>query len=159
MSADRPEEPGRLRPLTPSILIPWGLVGLVLGWGWRRVLELFNLPVAVTSGLQIGLLALVAVILIAVARRTRETISRRRPDLPTNEAVNRLALGRASALAGTLALGFYLGHALSWVGLGSELATQRIALALLGAAAAGAVVTGGVMLERACRTPTPPDQP
>ena len=44
-----------------------------------------------------------------------------------HQAVNRLVLAKACALAGALVAGGYLGYALSWVGLtDAELAQQRM---------------------------------
>ncbi len=61
-------------------------------------------------------------------------------------------LAKASALAGALFAGGYLGYAISWWGMTDALlARERVVHSLLAALAGALVVTGGLLLERACR--------
>ena len=53
--------------------------------------------------------------------------------LEPHQAVNRLVLGRASALVGALVAGGYAGYAVSWVGSEAELAGQRMLRSALAA--------------------------
>ena len=66
--------------------------------------------------------------------------------------VNRFVAGRASALAGALVAGAYVGYALSWVGVAAEGGPDRMIHAGAAALAAVAMTVAGVLLERACRT-------
>ena len=54
-------------------------------------------------------------------------------------------------LRGALAVGGYLGYALSWLGVDAELADQRLARSLVAAFASVLVVVTALLLERACR--------
>ena len=69
-----------------------------------------------------------------------------------HQAVNRLVLAKACALAGAAVAGGYLGYALSWVGVDeAELAGERLLRSGLAGLAGVAIVAGSLMLERACR--------
>jgi high-affinity Fe2+/Pb2+ permease len=65
--------------------------------------------------------------------------------------VNRLVLARACALVGALVAGGYAGYALSWVGMDSDLASQRLWRSAVAAVAGVAIVVTSMLLERACR--------
>ena len=78
---------------------------------------------------------------------------RERPD--AHRMVNRFVLARACALVGAVVAGFYVGFALSWVGNGSDLASERIRPLVAAAAGAAAMTRAAVLLERACRVSSP----
>ena len=101
--------------------------------------------------LQVLALFLVAAILAATAWATWRTLHVRGQRMEPHRAVNRLVLAKACALVGALAAGGYAGYALSWVGMGAELADQRMLRS--GVAALGGLLTCGaaLLLERACR--------
>lgn len=156
---DEPEAPTpHVRPTAPGPLVAVALVGLVAGWSLR--------PLSVWSGRpspQVGWMPALTLLLIAAlvgytAWVTYRSVHRRHPDrdaalgpIPPHQAVNRLALAKASALIGSLVLGGYLGFCLSWVGLPAETALSRVVRALVAALAAGLLVTAALLLERACR--------
>ncbi|WP_084541401.1 DUF3180 domain-containing protein [Nocardioides alkalitolerans] len=151
---DRPtpgEQPGRLRPTPPGLLTAWLVVGLVGGWLLRRVARAAGWSVPEVSWTQILLLVLVAAILGGTAFATRRTVQRAPVDLLPHQAVNRLALARACALVGVLLAGGYLGHAVSWLGVGSQVAQERVLRGLVAAVAGAAVAVTALLLERACR--------
>jgi hypothetical protein len=101
--------------------------------------------------IQVGALYLVAAIIGATAWVTHRALQVRRERLRPHEAVNRLVLAKACALAGAVVAGGYLGYALSWVGSEAELSGERITLSLLAAGGAALTVVGSLFLERACR--------
>ena len=168
--AEEPEPPepgdpdqGRLATTRPQTLGTLVLVGLVVGWALRLVsVQLDRTPPRV-GVVQVGVLVLVAAILFGVAFLTHRDVHRRgavaRDPLPAHHAVNRLVLAKACALAGALMTGAFLGSALSWLGIDAETAPERIVTSLLAALAAALVVTGSVLLERACRIPGASDEP
>ena len=148
-----PEEPepsqGALRPTSPSVIVGWALVGLVLGWAVHPVSDrLGKVPPLVTWGQPLALL-LLAAILGYVAWATWRTVHVRRERLLPNQAVNRLVLARASALVSALVGGGYLGYGLSWIRADSDNGRMWPSL---GAAVAGLLgVVAALLLERACR--------
>ncbi|WP_205472037.1 DUF3180 domain-containing protein [Nocardioides sp. SYSU D00038] len=146
-------------PTSPAALAAWAVAGLALGWLWRPVSgRLFDTPTVVTWA-QPTALAMVAAILAAAAWATWRSVHVHRVRLEPHQAVNRLVLARACAYVGALTAGGYLGYALSWVGVDTELADQRLWRSLFAAGAAAAVVAAGVLLERACRVRTDDEEP
>jgi hypothetical protein len=97
-------------------------------------------------------LLFLAVVVAAVARSTSRLLHRRHEHLEPHQAVNRLVLGKACALAGSLVGGGYFGYALSWARLtNSVLARQRVLHSVLAGVAAVLLVIASLLLERACR--------
>lgn len=150
--------PHRLRPTGVGVVVGSALVGLVLGWLVRPTALRLDLLVPRVSWLQVVALYLVALVLLGVARATRTAVRERRL-LHAYQAVNRLVLARACAVAAAVFAGGYLGYALSWVGIASELAGERIARSLVAALGAGAAVAAALLLERACRVREDDDAP
>jgi len=163
VTAEPPEEPprseGRLRPMRPGVLIAWGLVGLVAGWLYHRILDQGTGTAPLVSWAQPAALLLVAAVLFVTAWSTRRTIRLRPGGLTPAHAVNRLVLARACAYVGALAGGGYLGYAVSWLGVQSDLADQRAFRSVVAGVAGILMVVGGVLLERACRVPPEDDAP
>lgn len=156
MSADPSGEPpgGRLRPTSVGALTVWGLIGLVTGWVLRPVAERMGSNAPIVTWAQPLALLLVAAILGATAYLTWRTIHVHHQRLEPQQAVNRLVLARACALVGALVAGGYLGYALSWVGVDTELGSQRVWRSVVAGLAGMAIVTTSLLLERACRVKT-----
>ncbi len=147
----------RLRPTGPATVGASVIVGLVAGWLLHPVTDRFGTPPVVTWGQPLAL-ALVAVLLLATARGTHRTLQVHRERLEPHQAVNRLALARASVVVGALVAGGYFGYAVSWLGLRAELADERMVRSALAGLAGVAIVVGAVLLERACRVPSGEDE-
>lgn len=82
----------------------------------------------------------------------------RQPQDPAR-AVAILAIAKALLIGGSLLAGGYLVFALFSVGrLDAPLPRQRLVLGLVSAVASVAVVVAGWAVERACRTPSDPDE-
>jgi MFS family permease len=149
--------PDRLRTTGAGLLAGWALTGLVLGRLLRPVVSELDLTAPRVGWVQALALYLVAAILAAVAWTTRRALQpdkerlRARALLEPHQAVNRLVLAKACALAGALVCGGYVGHALSWVGAEAELGSERIVRSLVAAAGAALTVVASLLLERACR--------
>jgi MFS family permease len=151
-----PSPPGRLRTTRSGLVAGWALTGLVLGRLLRPLLGELDRTAPRVGWAQVLALYLVAVILGAVAWSTRRTLQRERPPerlarLEPHQAVNRLVLAKACALARAVVCGGYLGYALSWVGDEAELGTERIVMSLAAAAGAALTTVASLLLERACR--------
>jgi MFS family permease len=148
-----PPEPERHRLGTTGAgtIAGWAIAGLVLGRLLKPALSELDGTAPQIGWVQVAALYLVAVILGAVARATHKALQVRRERLQPHQAVNRLVLAKACALAGALVTGGYLGYALSWVGDEAELSGERIAMSLAAALGAALTVAGSLFLERACR--------
>lgn len=160
---DEPEpSPGHIRTTGAGALVGLALVGLVLGWLFRPLSIRVAGEAPTVGWLPALALLLVAVILAAVAWSTYRALHPRAtpgqgPPLPRrplqpHQAVNRLVLAKACALAGAVVAGGYLGYALSWWRVSeSALATQRLLHSAVTGAVAVLMVIGALLLERACR--------
>jgi hypothetical protein len=163
VSDEPPDEPprpeGRLRPMSGAGVVVWGLIGLVSGWVYHRIIDQGTGTAPLISWTQPLALLLVAGILAVTARSTRRTIADREGRLSPHHFVNRLALARACAYVGSLVAGVYLGYAVSWLGVDTELALQRTVRSAVAGVAGLLVVAAGLLLERACRVPPEDDEP
>ncbi len=148
---DPDQREGRLRPTSPGVLAGWALAGLVVGRLIRPVVAELDRTAPQVGWVPAGTLYLVAVILGATAWATHRAVQVRHERLRPHEAVNRLVLAKACALAGALVTGGYLGYALSWAGASAELAGERVTMSLVAAGGAALTVVGSLLLERACR--------
>lgn len=152
---DEPPEPpeprGTLRPTSARALTVCAVVGLVVGWGIHPLGTRVVGHPPLVSWAQALSLVLVAAIMGFLAWQTWQTVQVRRELLEPQQAVNRLVLARACALAGALITAGYVGYAVSWLGDASQYADRwilRSAVAALGAAVA---TLASLALERACR--------
>lgn len=146
-----PDQKPGLRLTGPGAIGSAAVAGLVVGWLIRPVFESLGITAPEVSVLQMVSLLAVGVLLFLAARSMRR--HRHRPDrgLTPSQAVNRLAMAKASAIGGTFIAAAYVGHALSWMWVASEVAPENVLRSLLGALAAVSIVAGGLVLERACR--------
>ena len=99
------------------------------------------------------LLLFVAAIVGGSAYLTRRAVRRTARDLLPHQAVNRLVLGKACALAGALIGGGYLGYAVAQLGVGDPAATTRLWRSSLAGLAGIALSAAALLLEHACRVP------
>ena len=105
----------------------------------------------------IGLI-LVAALVGALAYATYQRIQVRREHIEPQRAVAFLVLGKASALAGALVAGGYLGFALMFLTRLDAAAPRDRVIRSAVAVVAGIVLSVmGLLLERACKVPTEPD--
>jgi Protein of unknown function (DUF3180) len=149
---DLDEQPtGFLAPISPGVVTAWGVVGLVCGWALHPLMERLRGTAPLVSWVQPAALLLLAVTIGVTAWHTWRTVQVRRERLEPHQAVNRLVLGRASALVGALVAGGYAGYAVSWIGSEAELAGERMLRSALAAGCGVLIVAGGLLLERACR--------
>jgi hypothetical protein len=145
--------------MSASSLYAWALIGLVAGWAYHRLLDESTKPAPLVSWAQPLALFLVAAILGGTAWSTRRSVQHARVRLSPHHAVNRLVLARACAYVGCLVAGAYLGYAVSWLGVESDLAAQRAVRSAVAGLAGLLVVAAGLLLERACRVPPEDDEP
>lgn len=158
---DDPDGPSQhaLRPLSGRAVSITGTAGLVLGWLTHPVAERLLGTAPHITWLQVAVLAVAAAAMGAVAVQTWRQLQVHRMRIDPRLAVNRLVLGRSSALVGAFVAGGYTGYAISWLGDASEMAGERILRALLAAAAALVLMGAALMLEHACRRREDDDSP
>lgn len=142
---------GRLQPTSTGVLTAWTAAGLVGGWLLRPVAERIQGTAPIVTWLQPLALLFVAAILGATAWITWRTVQVHRTYLEPHRAVNRFVLARSCALVGALVAGGYAGYALTWLGVDSDLGTQRVWRSAVAALAGVAITVTAVLLERACR--------
>ena len=142
---------GTMRPTSAAALTVWGATGLVGGWLLRPLAERTQGTAPIVTWLQPLVLLFVAAVLAATAWVTWRAIHVRRERLEPQWAVNRLVLARSCSLVGALVAGGYAGYAVAWLGIGTDLATQRVWRSAVGAAGGVAITITALLLERACR--------
>lgn len=150
-------QPGRLRPTSPGALTAWAVIGLVGGWLLHPLAERVRDTAPIVTWAQPLALVLVAAILGATAYVTWRAVHVQHHHLEPHQAVNRLVLARACALVGALVAGGYFGYALSWVGVDTELGDQRMWRSVVAGLAGVAIVITALLLERACRVRSDPE--
>lgn len=146
-----PEPAGRVGLTGPGPLVCCGLVGLAAGWSVRPVCLRAGWVVPDVSWVAIAAVYFVAAVVAGAAYLTWRTLHRDRGRLPVHQAVNRLVLGKASAMVGAAVAGGYLGYAIAHVGIDSPSASGQVIRSGLAALAGVLVLLAGLALERACR--------
>ena len=154
-----PEAPRRLDPMGAGVIVSALCVGLVAGWLVRRIASYAGRPAPLVSWTQAMVLFFGAAILGVVAWQTRRSLDGTQPRPEPHRLVNRLVLARACAVAGALVAGGYFGYALSWLGVGAELAEERALRSALAGLGGLMVLVTALVLERACRVRTTDDSP
>ncbi len=158
-SGDGPDRRGSLRPTSGRVLALSSAVGLVVGWSGHLVVQRVTGETPRVAWVQpLGLL-LVAVIIGVLAWHTWRVVQVGGRRLEPQQALNRLVLGRACAVAGALVAGFYLGFAIGWLGDPTRLAERGMTRSVVAFAAAMAVLVASLALESACRTPSDRSRP
>jgi hypothetical protein len=140
-----------MRPTSPGAIAAWAAVGLVGGRLLRPVAERVQDTAPIVTWLPALALACVAVVLGMTAWLTWRTLHVHRDYLEPRQAVNRLMLARSCALVGALVAGGYAGYALAWLGVDTDLGTQRVWRSAAAGLAGAAIVGTALLLERACR--------
>jgi hypothetical protein len=150
VSDEPPSGEGHVRPTSAGSLVAWGLLGLVAGWMLRPLTTRLEQTAPVVTWLQVGALWLV-VLILGLAAWAMWRMQVRGVRLEPHRAVNRLVLAKACALVGALVAGGYAGYAVSWLGMESELAGQRMLRSGIAALAGVGMCVAALLLERACR--------
>lgn len=146
--------------LTPfRALVVAAVFGGLSGWLVVVIANAFDLiPPEVPWTAPIGLI-LVAALVGALAYATHQRIQVRRERIEPQRAVALLVLGKASALAGALVAGGYFGFALMFLArLDAAAPRDRVIRSAVAIVAGVALSIMGLLLERACKVPTEPDE-
>ena len=155
------EEPsGGSVNLTPfRALVVAAVFGGLSGWLVVVIANAFDLiPPEVPWTAPIGLI-LVAALVRALAYATHQRIQVRRERIEPQRAVALLVLGKASALAGALVAGGYFAFALMFLTrLDAAAPRDRVIRSAVAIVAGIVLCIVGLLLERACKVPTEPDE-
>ena len=143
-----PEPTGTVEPTGPGPLVVLGLVGLFIGWAVRGQAIRNESATPSISWLAVGVTWFVVAVTAGTAYLTWRTVQRERQLLSAQQGLTRLVLGKTIARLGALALGGYLGAAISVLVIG--------VLAMLAAVGAACGLASGLALEHACRVPSGP---
>lgn len=156
-----PVEPsGGSVSLTPfRALVVAALFGGLAGWLLVITANAFDLiPPEVPWTAPIGLI-LVAALVGALAYVTHQRIQVRHERMDPQRAVAFLVLGKASALAGALVAGGYFGFALMFLTrLDAAAPRDRVIRSAVAIVAGIVLCIMGLLLERACKVPSEPDE-
>lgn len=150
-------QPGKMRPLAPSMLAGLAAAGFGLGWILLRLFTRTTM-IPVIGWLTPVAWGILAVVLGVMARVMHVRNHVRRERIEPQRAVTSLALGRAGAVVGALFTGGYASWAVTF---GNELRfgapSHRVWVCGVSVVVAAVVATAGVLLERACRVPKDDD--
>lgn len=152
------EEPGQepgghVEPTGPGPLVVLGLVGLFVGWAVRGQAIRSGAPTPMISWLAVGVTWFLVAATAGIGYLTWRTVQRERRLLTPQQGLTRLVLGKTMDRLAALALGGYLGAAISVLGVDGESADRLVVRALVAAFGAALGVAAGLALEHACRVP------
>ena len=154
------EQPGGSVTLTPvRALVVAAVFGGLAGWLVVVIANAFGMvPPRIPWSAPIGL-AVFAALVGVLARTTHQRIQVRRERMEASRAVAFLVLGKASALAGALVAGGYLGFALLFVSnFDAASPRERVIRSAVAVVAGVALCIAGLRLERACKVPGADDE-
>jgi hypothetical protein len=146
--------------LTPfRALVVAAIFGGLAGWLLVVTANAFDLiPPEVPWTAPIGLI-LVAALVGALAYVTHQRIQVRRERMDPQRAVAFLVLGKASALGGALVAGGYFGFAVMFLTrLDAAAPRDRVIRSAVAIVAGIVLCIMGLLLERACKVPSEPDE-
>jgi heme A synthase len=154
------EQPGRgsVDLTSRRHLLVAAVSGGLVGWLVVVVANAFDLiPPRIPWSAPIGLVVFAALV-GALAWSTHQRIQVRRERMEPQRAVAFLVLGKATALAGALVAGGYLGFAVNFLTrLDASSPRDRVVRSAVAVVAGLGMVVGGMLLERACKVPDPDD--
>ena len=162
--SDAPSKPpdprGNIQPTGPGPLVVLGALAAVIGWLVRPITIRLDMAEPVIAAWTVVVVFLLAAGVGYVAWRTWRVLQHppARPrargvePLEPYQAVNRLMLGKAAAMAGAMVLGGYAGFAIAHLGITpTELSRQRLVRSGLASFGGLLLLVAGLLLERACR--------
>ena len=145
---------GTVGPTRISALAVVFTVGAVLGWALGPIAERLNNVAPRVPWTSVLVLLAIAAVVAVLAYSTYRTMHREGRLIEAQRAVNLLLIAKASALAGALVAGGYVGFALQFIDkLDVALPRERVIRSVSAAVAGVLIVVAGLLLERACRVP------
>lgn len=150
---------GSIGTTPPRALAVAAILGALSGWLIVAASNSFDfVPPQVPWTAPVGLLVIAGLVGV-FAYTTHARIQVRKERMDPQRAVAMLVLGKASALAGALIAGGYLGYALMFVTrFDAEAPRDRVIRSGVAVLAGVGLAVAGLLLERACRVPGPDDE-
>ncbi len=138
--------------LRPGAIVVIGLIALVCGWAMRLIWEALGVAEPLMPWWAVAVIWILAFGVAVRAWLTWRVLQRGKGGMAGFQAVNRLVLGQAAALAGVAILGVYVGSLISRIAVPvTELTDDRVWLAVASALGGLVMMVAGLWLERACR--------
>jgi Protein of unknown function (DUF3180) len=158
--ADRRQQPtGTVGPTKISVLVALFIASGLFGFAIVPIAVQVNGTAPQIQWTAVGALVVIAGVLFVFAFTTYRTVHRERRLMDPRRAVNFLILAKASALAGSMVAGGYLGFALQFVDdLDIVLPRERFVRGLVASVTGVIIVISALLLERACRVPKDEDE-
>jgi lysylphosphatidylglycerol synthetase-like protein (DUF2156 family) len=154
LAEDPDRRPGTVRPTGFGLLALLVVIGGVLGWAAVPISERLMTVAPTVEWTSVVALFAIAAVLLVLARSTYRTVQRDRRHIDPQRAVSFLLLAKASAIAGAVIAGGYLGFGLQFVDqMEAALPLQRVVRSLAAALGAFLIVGAALLLEHACRVP------
>ena len=150
------EPSGHVEPTGPGPLVVLGVVGLFIGWAVRGQAIRNGSPTPMISWLAVGVTWFLVAVTAGIAFLTWRAVQRERVRLTPQQGLTRLVLGKTMDRLAALALGGYLGAAISVLGVDGDSADRLLLRASIAAVGAALGVAAGLALEHACRVPPAP---
>jgi len=151
-----PEPTGHVQATGPGPLVVLGLIGLCVGWAVRGQAIRSGAPTPVVSWLAVGVTWFLAAVTAGTAYLTWRAVHRELGRLTAQQGLTRLVLGKTMDRLAALALGGFLGAAISVLGVDGDSADRMILRASIAAVGAALGLAAGLALEHACRVPRGP---
>lgn len=159
MADNQSADQGTVGPTHVRTLFALFLVGGMLGYALARITIAVNGIAPQVQWTSVVVLLAAGAIVLVLANSTYRTLHRDRKRMDVHRAVRFLLLGKASALAGAIVAGGYLGFAVNFVNqLDVRLPQERVIRSVSAAIAAVVLAIAGLLLERACRVPQDQDE-
>lgn len=133
-----------------------GSIGLFVGWAVRGQAIRSGAPTPMISWLAVGVTWFLVAATAGIAYLTWRSVHRDRVLLTPQQGLTRLVLGKTMDRLAALALGGYVGAAISVFGVDGDTADRLVVRALICAVGAALGVAAGLALEHACRVPPGP---
>ncbi len=147
-----------MRPTSPGLLLGLAGIAAITVWALVGFWTVSNgLPFVPWSAAAIIWSAAVAIGVAALVLRPRLRRAENAKPISPFAAARLAALALASSRTGALLAGGYLGYAVVVLGnLDTEYRRRALAVALVSALGSAALLGAGLLLERFCRLPPPP---
>ncbi len=134
------------------------VLGALVGYTLVPLSEQLHGTAPTIQWTSVGVLAVIAVVLLALAYSTYRTLHRERRRMEPHRAVNFLMMAKACALVGGFLAGGYVGFGAQFIDqMDVVLPRERVIRSFAAAGASCAIVFCALLLERACRVPSDPE--
>lgn len=148
-----------MRQTSLRLVVGLVVLGVAIGWALLGLLRGVMTAVPALSWSVAGGLAVLAIALFGGGWYVYDRVHRKGFGVNALLAFRLLLFAKASLLVGSIVCGGYAGLGLRRMSLlGDAISSEQVIIAFVSAGAAGLVMVGAVLLERACKVPEDDDQ-